>query len=174
MERDAIIVLPIGFLPPLHFVNSCSCSPLRYYSVSFLQSRAAANSTLLFGNRKYFLSSIRAYPLFVLFALCCSLNLNHSVWCPQFWNFLFFFFLIFWLHCTACRDLPQPGIEPMPPQQKPGILTSRPPGKSRTFWLKLVLHISITYHFFPEYVYWWLPNTIHFKWVKCHYTAFSW
>ena len=40
--------------------------------------------------------------------------------------------VFFWPHHAACGILvPQPGIEPRPPQWKLGILTSGPPGKSQ-------------------------------------------
>lgn len=47
------------------------------------------------------------------------------------------FVCLFWQHYAACRILVVwPGIEPGPPQWKPGILKTRPPGKSQDAALK--------------------------------------
>lgn len=53
----------------------------------------------------------------------CAVNLQ------KFFISLFVFFVCVW----GLLDLPQPGVEPRPPKWKPGILTSRPPGKSSSY-----------------------------------------
>ena len=57
-------------------------------------------------------------------------------------------FLIFWLHCMACRiSVPWPGIESGPQQWKPRILTTRQPGNFLLFnifgWLKKIKRRTI-------------------------------
>ena len=50
--------------------------------------------------------------------------------------FLDYIFFKIWPHHWACAILdPQPGIIPMPPHWKGGVLTTMPPGKSpKYFW----------------------------------------
>lgn len=54
-------------------------------------------------------------------------HLNYCVVNPEVFHLFVFFFL------EGLLDLPWPGVEPRPPKWKPGILTSRPPGKSSSY-----------------------------------------
>ena len=60
--------------------------------------------------------------------------LQHLLFVDFFFVFkrcVFYLFIYFWPHCTACRSsVPWPGIKPGPWQWKPRILTTWPPGNS--------------------------------------------
>ena len=77
-------------------------------------------------------------------------------------HFLFFFFLSFWPHPTACGILvPQPAIEPRPPALEGRVLTTGLPGKSRYY--SSTNKIKLKNEFCPINAY-IEPDMFHVKW----------
>ena len=73
-----------------------------------------------------------------------------------------FFFFLYWSWHLVCRILvPQPGIEPLPPAFKYGVLTTGLPKKSSTFTLWHVASCS------PSIIYWDFPFSTKQSWHLC-------